>query len=120
MNGNNKCMLTRISLTLFVLCFVLFQDACCSQSAQEQSYVPGQVLVTFHEDVSQEEVQALHDRLSSTILNHFQKLNIDLVKIKSGLSVEEAIRLYQEDPHVAYAEPNYIRRIQPKKSADTP
>jgi hypothetical protein len=109
-------MLRKISLTLFVLCFVLFQDACCSQPTQEQSHVPGQVLVKFYEDVSQEEAQALHDRLGSTILKHFQKLNIDLVKIRNGLTVEEAIKLYREDPHVAYAEPNYIRRIQPKKS----
>ena len=47
-------------------------------------------------------------------------MNIDLVKIKSGLTVEEVIKLYQEDPNVAYAEPNYTRRMQPKKRGDTP
>jgi len=103
-----------------LLCFFLFQDACFSQVPQKQSYVPGQILVKFREGVSHEETLALHSRLGSTILKHFQKLNIDLIKIRSGLTVEEAIRLYQEDPPVAYAEPNYIRRIQPKKSADTP
>jgi len=109
-------MLKRVSLTLFLLYFVLFQDACCGQPAQKQLYSPGQVLVTFHEGVSQEEAQAIHDRLGSTRLKHLQKQNTDLVKVKTGLTVEEAIRLYREDPHVAYAEPNYIRRIQPKKT----
>jgi hypothetical protein len=113
-------MLRKTSLTLFVLCFVFFQDACYSQPAQEQSYMPGQVMVKFNQGVSQEEARALHDRLGSTILAQYQKLSIDLVKIKSGLTVEEVIKLYQENPPVAYAEPNYIRRIQPKKSADTP
>jgi hypothetical protein len=82
--------------------------------------MPGQVMVKFNQGVSQEEARALHDRLGSTILAQYQKLSIDLVKIKSGLTVEEVIKLYQENPPVAYAEPNYIRRIQPKKSADTP
>jgi len=54
------------------------------------------------------------------ILKRFEKLHIDLVKIKSGLTVEEATELYQENPQVAYAEPNYLRRMQPKKVGDTP
>ena len=113
-------MLRKPFLILLLLCIVLFQDACYSQQARDQSYIPGQILVKFKQDVSQEEAQALHDRLGSTILKHFQKMNIDLVKIKSGLTVEEVIKLYQEDPNVAYAEPNYTRRMQPKKSIDTP
>lgn len=113
-------MSRKISLALLLLCFVFFQDACYSQQAQEQSYIPGQILVKVNEGVSQEEAQALHDRLGSTILKHIQKMNIDLVKIKGGLTVEEAIKLYQEDPSVAYAEPNYTRRMQPKKRGDTP
>jgi thermitase len=113
-------MLRETSLTLLLLCCVPFQDSCCSQQAQDQSYIPGQILVKFHEGVSQEEAHTLHDRLGSTILVHYQKLNIDLVKIKSGLTVEEAIKLYQEDSRVAYAEPNYTRRTRPKISADTP
>jgi hypothetical protein len=113
-------MLREISRTLFLLCFVLFQDACSSQPMQEQSYAPGQVLVKFHEGVSQEEAEALHDRLGSTILAHYQELNADLAKFKCGLTVEEAIRLYREDPRVAWAEPNYARKMQPIKSADTP
>lgn len=113
-------MLRKTSLTLLLLSLFLFQDACFSQVRQKQAYIPGQVLVKFKGGVSQEEAQALHDRLGSTILKHFQKMNIDLVKIKRGLTVEEAIKLYQEDPHVAYAEPNYTRRMQPKKGDDTP
>jgi len=83
-------------------------------------YAPGQVLVTFHEGVSQEEAQAIHDRLGSTILTHLQKQNTDLVKVTSGLTVEKAIRLYREDPHVSCAEPNYIRSMLPTKRGDAP
>jgi thermitase len=113
-------MLRKTSLTLLLLCLAFFQDACCNQLAQDQSHIPGQILVKFNEGVSQEEVQALHDRLGSTIIKHYKKLNINLVRIKRGLTIEEAIKLYQEDPNVVYAEPNYTRRMQPKKSIDTP
>jgi thermitase len=113
-------MLRETALTLLLLCFVPFQDSCRSQQAQDQSYIPGQILVKFHEGVSKEEAHTLHDRLGSTILVHYQKLNIDLVKIKSGLTVEESIKLYQEDSRVVYAEPNCTRRKQPTKRGDTP
>jgi hypothetical protein len=53
------------------------------------------------------------------ILVQYGKLNIDLVTIKSGLATEEAIKLHQEDPAVAYAEPNYTRSVQPRESGDT-
>jgi hypothetical protein len=102
------------------MCSIFLQDACYSQAGKDQLYIPGQILVKFKSGVSQEEAQALHDRLGSTILAHYQELNADLVKVKTGLTEEEAIRLYQEDPHVAYAEPNYLRRIQPKKGSGSP
>jgi hypothetical protein len=111
-------MLGKISIAVVLVCFISFQDACCGQRAQDQSSVPGQVLVKLYEGVSREEAKAVHHRLGSRIVKHYQRLNIDLVAINCGLAVEEAIKLYQEDPHVAYAEPNYRRRTKPKKSAD--
>ena len=35
---------------------------------------------------------------------------IELIKLPRGLSVKEAIDLYQRSPDVLYAEPNYIVR----------
>ena len=103
-----------------IMCSIFLQGACYSQQTQDQSYIPGQILVKFKSGVSQAEAQALHGRLGSTVLKRFQKLDINLVKIKSGLTVEEAVKLYREDPRVAYAEPNYTRRMHPKKGGDTP
>jgi hypothetical protein len=112
-------MLGKMTLMPLLLCFVFLQDAGCGQRGHGQPYVPGQVLVKFHEGVSQDEAQALHNRLGSTVLVNYGKLNIDLVAIKNGLAIEEAIKLYQEDPIVAYAEPNYTRSMQPSESGDT-
>jgi type II secretion system protein G len=38
-------------------------------------------------------------------------LNIRKIKLKKGVSIDEAIRAFQSDPMVEYAEPNYIVHI---------
>ena len=101
---------------LFLLLFlVLSQEACCSQVAKQPEYVPGEVLVKFKASVSLAEAKSLHRRLGSKLLKHFEGINADLVRIKEGWTVEKAIEVYQAEPYVKYAEPNYTRRIQTKK-----
>ncbi len=75
----------------------------------------GEVLVKFKANVSLAEAKSLHRRLGSKILKHFERINVDLAKIREGWTVEKAIEAYQADPNVEYAEPNYIRRIQTEK-----
>ncbi|NVM26768.1 MAG: hypothetical protein HWN70_12745 [Desulfobacterales bacterium] len=77
--------------------------------------MPGEVLVKFKADVCRTEAKSLHRCLGSRILKHFEGTNVDLVKIREGWTVEEAIEAYQVDPNVEYAEPNYIRSIQTEK-----
>ena len=115
MGAKIKPML-RNPLSLFLLLLlVLSQDACYSQATKRPEYVAGEVLVKFKANVSLAEAKSLHRRLGSKILKHFERINVDLVKIREGWTVEKAIEVYQADPNVEYAEPNYIRRIQTEK-----
>lgn len=113
-------MLRNLPFLFLLLVFILSQDACYSQVAKQPGYVPGQVLVRFKDNITRMEAEALHTRLGSTILKHLKAINVDLVKIRVGLTVKEAINLYQADPNVAYAEPNYTRRMHPKKGNGSP
>lgn len=99
----------------FLLFFVLFQGACYSQVAKQPGYVTGEILVKFKASVSQTEAKSFHKHCGSMILKHFEGINADLVKIKEGWTVEEAIEAYQADPNVEYAEPNYTRGIKTEK-----
>jgi hypothetical protein len=99
---------------LLLLVFILFQYACCSGVANHPEYAAGEILVKFKKDVSRAEAKSLHSRCGSKILKHFERINVDLVKIKDGWTVERAIEVYRDDPSVEYAEPNYARRIQTK------
>jgi len=115
--GAKKKPMLRNPLSLFLLLFLVFsQNACYSQAGKQPGYVAGEVLVKFRANVSLMEAKSLHRRLGSKILKHFEGINVDLVKIREGWTVEKAIEAYQADPNVEYAEPNYTRRIQTKKN----
>ena len=99
----------------FLFFFVLFHGACYSQVAKQPGYVAGEILVKFKASVSRTEAESFHKHCGSKILKHFKGINADLVKIKKGWTVLEAIEAYRADPNVEYAEPNYTRGIKTKK-----
>jgi hypothetical protein len=99
---------------LLLLVFALFPFACVSGVANQPEYAAGEIMVKFKKDVSRAEAKSLHSRCGSKILKHFERINVDLVQIKEGWTVEQAIKVYQDDSSVEYAEPNYTRRIQRK------
>jgi len=69
-------------------------------------YVEGEVLVKYRGEA----VPYAEGRLG-VLAKKISGLNIRKIKLKKGISVEEAIREFQADPLVEYAEPNYIVRI---------
>ena len=108
-------MLRESPFLWLLLVFIILQCGCCLQAPRTSEYIPGEVLVKFKPDVSRTEAQSLHGRLRSTMVKHFGEINVDVVKIKEGLSVQKAIEAYQSDPRVEYAEPNYTRKMQTGK-----
>jgi thermitase len=111
----NRPMLRNLPCLFLLLFLIFFQNACYAQVAKQPKYVPGEVMVKFKANVSPTEAKSLHTRLGSKLLKHFEGINADLVRIKEGWTVEKAIEVYQAEPYVKYAEPNYTRRIQTKK-----
>lgn len=67
-----------------------------------------EVLVKFRPGSSPSKRNDIHKRHGSTRLKDFKKLNIHQIKLKKGLSVEDAMKLYQADPEVEFVEPNYL------------
>jgi hypothetical protein len=77
-----------------------------------KDYKEGELLVKFKVDVSEEKKEKVHKKFGSEKIKEFKGLSIDQIKIKEGLSVEEAIELYSTEPDVEYAEPDYIMTTQ--------
>src|SRR4030043_1167309 len=78
----------------------------------EKDYKEGELLVKFKVDVSEKKKEKVHKKFGSEKIKEFKGLSIDQIKIKEGLSVEEAIELYSTEPDVEYAEPDYIMTTQ--------
>jgi subtilisin family serine protease len=73
--------------------------------------VPGEVLVGFRAQASRAAVVRAHARVPARVAQRFPAFHMELVKLSRGVSVRDAIRSYQADPAVAFAEPNYLRHI---------
>jgi len=77
---------------------------------RKAEYVPGQVLVRFRPGVPKDWVKIAHGVVRAKVLAEYSMIeNLQLVRIPPELSVEDAVKLYQRQPEVLYAEPDYIQ-----------
>ena len=53
----------------------------------------------------------LNNRFGTQSIGTFSDKNMDRVKLPPGQSVKDAITLFESDPNVMYAEPDYIVHI---------
>src|SRR5262245_50567276 len=70
------------------------------------------LLVGFKPDVSAASAAELHEALGSERIREFPELRLHVVRLKDGVSVEEAVHRYAADSRVAYAEPDYLVSAQ--------
>ncbi|OGP73264.1 MAG: hypothetical protein A2W09_08295, partial [Deltaproteobacteria bacterium RBG_16_50_11] len=75
-------------------------------------YKEDEILVKFKPDVPEDRKDKLHKKHGSEKIKDFPSLRIHHIKLKKGLSVEDAIKLYKDDSDVEYAELNYLVTIQ--------
>jgi hypothetical protein len=108
-------MIKRISLvTVFLLAFLALDIRPGSQyAAQPQAHAPedvsDEIIVKFREGVDEYKKDLARFRVSGTRKKVFKVIRgLEVIKLSRGLSVEEAIDVYRQDPDVLYAEPNYI------------
>jgi len=118
--------------TLVVM--VLAASAHAVSIGKPLNYVPGEVIVKFRPDCGIEEQAGgailnrhvlpaeIHEGLGSKIMRDFTPRGIpglQLAQISDGMTVDEAIAKYQENPCVLYAEPNYIGEYTETIPSDT-
>jgi subtilisin family serine protease len=79
--------------------------------ASTSRYVPGEVLIGFRAGSSRAALARAHGRVPARVAARFPGLRLELVKLAPGVAVRSAIRRYERDPAVAFAEPNYLRHL---------
>jgi len=76
------------------------------------AYVPGEILVKWTSSAKTESTASILVQMGGSRIKSFQTIGVDHVKLSAGKSVEAAISELQNDPQVAYAEPNYYRTLK--------
>jgi subtilisin family serine protease len=110
-------MTKRISfVAMFLLALLVLDVRPGSQYAaqpqpQVPEYVSDEIIVKFRDGVDEYQKDLARFRVSGTRKKVFKVMRgLEVMKLSRGVSVEEAIALYRQDPNVLYAEPNYILR----------
>ncbi len=75
-------------------------------------YKDDEILVKFRAGAVGATIKSLHKRHGSEKIREFSSLRIHHVKVRKGLGIEDAIKLYRDDPNVEYVEPNYRVTVQ--------
>jgi subtilisin family serine protease len=87
--------------------------------ANDAQYIPGEVLVKFKDGTRAEDAGKLHAALKTSKKKELRKLKLHRLKLPEQMSVAEAVRTYEQDPNVGYAEPNYIVHALATTPSDT-
>ena len=71
-------------------------------------HVPGEIIVKFKPNVSEEAISALNASLGTYTIYASSSAGFSRLRIPSGRAVAEMVEIYQADAKVEYAEANYI------------
>jgi thermitase len=110
-------MIKRLSFTMLFLVALFAMDMrsgwhhAAQPGSQRRDFVADEVIVKFRDGADEFTKDLARFRVSGTRKKLFKYVpGLEVIKLSRVVSVEEAIKLYRQDPDVVYAEPNYILR----------
>jgi len=77
-------------------------------SNPEVEFVPGELLVKYKTPFRAATSSFYKNNWNISTIRTFKSIGCQQVKLPQGMTVEQAMDMYQNDPNVEYAEPNYI------------
>jgi subtilisin family serine protease len=72
-------------------------------------YVPGELIVGFRATAERAAMRRVNGHVGARVSRRFPAFRMQLVTLPRGLAVRDAVREYERDPAVSFAEPNYLR-----------
>ncbi len=113
-SGNEASLFFVAAILLQTLLFLIVPSSSVEGAAPNKSaFAEDEVLVRFRDGVGDQAKASAHARVGGKPVKEFKIVRgLQRVKLPQGMPVEEAVRLYRQNPNVLYAEPNYIARGQ--------
>jgi PKD repeat protein len=113
----NKKLIRLICIGLII---ALTSTGALAQNPQPQlskvdelaEHVPGEVLIRFSPWVNSTQATIQMEQMKLKLKRDIPALEVKLVKLPPGLSVEDALSRISQRPGVEFVEPNYILRIE--------
>ena len=87
--------------------------------AREGAYVTGELLVKYRPSVRAAASEYFRSRWSISTIRSFKRIGVQRLQLPKDMTVEEALKIYHNDPSVEYAEPNYLRYATARIPNDT-
>ncbi|HSG24548.1 MAG TPA: S8 family serine peptidase, partial [Anaerolineales bacterium] len=78
---------------------------------EDYEYVEDQLLVSFKPSVGKARSNEVLAELGLERVRRVEQINLDVLRLPPGLSVEKALEIFSKRPEVRYAEPNFILSI---------
>src|SRR6266545_5131485 len=99
-------------ISMCLLAWALSSPALTAQTPRDsrRSFAPDRVLVSFKPGTGASDIAAAHALAGGTHVKTISRTGTHLVAVPAG-TVPNAIRLYQQNPNVRFAEPNYRRSL---------
>lgn len=102
-------------ISIIVILFLIFSFTIQTAYGTDDTYNNNELIVRFKNDVSNKfkAMNEAHDSIGAKVKKNFTIVKgMSVVELKSGMSIEEGIKLYRKNPNVEYVEPNYIYSIE--------
>ncbi|MEJ7820491.1 MAG: S8 family serine peptidase, partial [Rubrobacteraceae bacterium] len=78
----------------------------------------GKLIVKLEEDASQADLREINRENDATTEENVPKSDVNVVDLPNDLSVREGIEVYEDNPEIEYAEPDFI--LEPSAMPDDP
>lgn len=88
------------------------------QEGAGRDTAPGEIIVKLEGPATEADLRDLNQENDASIEEDLPRSDVTVVDLPRELSVEEAVREYENSPDVAYAEPNY--RLKPAVAPNDP
>lgn len=83
----------------------------CGKEGKQPQFIEGEVLVKFRPGVTRDEIDGICKAYGLSLMEPIGGTGVYRFKIPPTRRVKDIAAALNEDPHIEYAEPNYIVRI---------
>ncbi len=84
----------------------------------DDNFDRGKLIVKLEEDASQADLREINRENDATTEENLPKSDVNVVDLPNDLSVREGIEVYEDNPEIEYAEPDFI--LEPSAMPDDP